>query len=237
MAAEQFFWEEVMFKSILCFLMAMLSIALGGCAETPSTNIKKPLTVKPVARPVTMVNDGAIYQPQQGMSLFEDRRPRHVGDTLTVNLVENIQITRNLDNKQNRTGNATVSVPSPTILGYSNIIGATNVAPNSAANSEVKAAVTNNNQITGGITVTVVEVLDNGNLSVAGEKQVALDNDTQYIRLAGVVNPNDIGADGTIDSTKVADAKFESKSATGIDRSNLMSMMARFFISLLPFSY
>jgi flagellar L-ring protein precursor FlgH len=226
-----------MFKHSRGFLMVALLIAVSGCAMTPSTNIKQPLTAKPVAKPVTMVNDGAIYQPQQGMALFEDRRARHVGDTITVNLVENTQITRNLDNKQNRTGNATVSIPSPTLLGYSNILGASSWSPNAAANSEVKAAVTNNNNITGGITVTVVEVLDNGNLSVTGEKQVSLDNDTQFIRLAGVVNPNDIGVDGTIDSNKLADVKFESKSSTGIDRSTLVSMMARFFVSVLPFSF
>jgi len=80
-----------------------------------------------------------------------------------------------------------------------------------------------------------VDELDNGNLAVAGEKQVGLDNDTQYIRLAGVVNPRDIGQNGTIDSTKLADVKFESKGATGLDRSNLTSMMARFFLTILPF--
>ncbi|NCS65255.1 MAG: hypothetical protein AUJ86_05535 [Hydrogenophilaceae bacterium CG1_02_62_390] len=221
-------------KNCVFLIVASLAVA-GGCTTTPTSNIKQPLTARPAAKPLVMVNDGAIYQPHQGIHLFEDRRARHVGDTLTVNLVENTQITRKLDNKQNRAGKATVDIPSPTILGHTRGIGATSWAPNSTADSEVKADITNNNSVTGAITVTVVDELDNGNLAVAGEKQVGLDNDTQYIRLAGVVNPRDIGQNGTIDSTKLADVKFESKGATGLDRSNLTSMMARFFLTILPF--
>jgi flagellar L-ring protein precursor FlgH len=224
-----------MFKGNFQFLIAASMILVAGCTTTPSSNIKQPLSAKPVAKPTVMVNDGAIYQPHQGVSLFEDRRARHVGDTLTVNLVENTKITRKLDNKQNRTGNANISIPSPTVLGFSNIVGASGWAPTSTANTEAKTDLTNNNSVTGSITVTVVEELDNGNLEVAGEKQVGLDADTQYIRLAGVVNPRDIGQNGTIDSTKLADVKFESKGSSGLDASNMVSMLARFFLTVLPF--
>jgi flagellar L-ring protein precursor FlgH len=229
------FLEEAMFKLISRLLIAASVLVMGGCSSTPSTNIKQPLTAKPVATQSVMINDGAIFQPGQGVILFEDRRPRRIGDTLTVNLVENIQITRKLDNKQNRIGNATVNIPSPFILGQARGIGATTFAPSSTANNEAKTDVTDNNKVTGNITVTVVDVLANGNLAVSGEKQVSLDKDTQFIRLAGVVNPSDIGQDGTIDSTKIADAKFESKGSTGLDPSSLTSLMARFFLDVLPF--
>ncbi len=215
-------------------LLAAIALAMTGCASAPSSNIKQPLSAKPTATPYVAVNDGAIYQPRQGMILFEDRRPHQVGDTLTVRLVENTQITRKLDNKQNRTGNATVNVPAPTLLG-SSLFQGSSWSPSSTANTENKTDLTNNNSVSGSITVTVTEVLDNGNLEVAGEKQVALDNDTQYIRFAGVANPHDINQDGSIDSTRLADVKFESKGSTGIDRSNMFSMLARFFLTVLPF--
>jgi flagellar L-ring protein precursor FlgH len=220
--------------SLIVVPLSVLTV-LSGCATAPETNIKEPLTARPVAQPVTVVNDGAIYQPQQGVYLFEDRRARRVGDTITVNLVENTQITRKLDNKQNRYGNATVSVPSPTVLGYTNILGATSLSPNSTANKENKTDLTNNSKVTGSMTLTVVDVLANGNLAVAGEKQLALDNDTQYIRLAGVVNPRDIGRDGTVDSSKLADVKFESKGDTSLDRATVFSLLSRFFLTVLPF--
>lgn len=216
-------------------ILALAALAvLAGCTTTPATNIRQPLTATPIAAPRVVVNDGAIYQPRQGVALFEDRRPNQVGDTLTVNLVENTQITRKLDNKQSRTGAASIDIPGPTVMGRT-AFKDSSWAPNSSANTQNKTDVTNNNKVTGAITVTVTRVLDNGNLEVAGEKQVALDNDTQYIRLAGVANPRDINRDGSIDSTRLADVKFESKGATGLDRSNLTSLMARFFLAVLPF--
>lgn len=215
--------------------LPLIALALiAGCTTAPATNIKQPLTAKPTATPYVAVNDGAIYQPHQGVALFNDRRPHQVGDTLTVNLVENTQISRKLDNKQNRLGNASLSVPAPTLLG-STLLKGSSWSPNSTANTQYKTDLTNNNKVTGSITVTVTQVLDNGNLEVAGEKQVALDSDTQYLRLAGVANPHDINPDGSIDSTRLADVKFESKGSTGLDTANLTSLMARFFLALLPF--
>lgn len=229
-----FDWKEAMLGMSRFALLALAALELAGCTTAPSTNIKQPLTAKPTAVPYIAVNDGAIYQPRQGVVLFEDRRPHQVGDTLTVKLVENTQITRKLDNKQNRTGDATLNVPSPNLFG-SKVFNASSWSPTSAANKEYKTDLTNNNSVTGSITVTVTDVLDNGNLTVAGEKQVALDNDTQYIRFSGVVNPHDINQDGTIDSSRIADAKFESKGSTGLDPSSLTSLLARFFLSVLPF--
>lgn len=216
------------------YLPLLLVAILSGCATAPSTNIKQPLTATPVATPRVAVNDGAIYQPHQGLVLFEDIRPRLVGDTLTVNLVENTQITRKLDNKQNRVGNATMDIPGPTVFGRA-LASDSAWSPSSTSNTQYKTDLTNNNKVSGSITVTVTRVLDNGNLEVAGEKQVALDNDTQYIRLAGVANPHDFNQDGSIDSTRLADVKFESKGATGLDKSVVVSLLARFFLSVLPF--
>lgn len=227
--------EPVMTRSCFVALSAVLLASLAGCATPPATDIKGPLTARPAPRPTTIVNDGAIYQPQEGVSLFTDRRAHEVGDIITVNLVEKTQISRSFDNKQNRTGNASMSFPSPTVLGYTNVLGNTSVAPTSDSNTEAKTQLTNNSAMKGSMTVTVTGVLPNGNLQVAGEKEVAFDNDTQYIRLAGVVNPKDIAPDGTVNSNQMADVKLESKASTSLDRSTVMSLLSRFFLAVLPF--
>jgi len=212
----------------------LVAAALAGCTTAPSTNITQPLSAKPVATPYVAVNDGAIYQPHQGVALFEDRRAHEIGDTLTVNLVENSQIKRKLDNKQTRTGGTSLDVPSATLLG-STLFRGSSLSSSSSSADEYKTDLTNNHSIYGTISVTVTQVLANGNLEVAGEKQVAMDNDTQYIRIAGVVNPRDFNQDGSIDSTKLADAKVESKGTTGLDRANVVGLLARFFLAVLPF--
>lgn len=223
-------------KSLPTLLLVLLPALLTGCAVAPTTSIKQPLTARPQAPVEVAQNNGAIYQANRGLALFEDRRARHVGDTLTVRLVEKTEAKRKSETKEDRTASASVSVPVPTVLGKTPpFIGATTWAPDSSSNQNFKDDETNTNSVTGAITVTVIDVLENGNLMVAGEKQVAVNNDTEYIRLAGVVNPRDITREGTVNSTQIADARIESKNAQSLDKSQLASLMARFFLTMLPF--
>jgi len=211
---------------------------VAGCASTPDSKIQRPLTAIPKASPSALENNGAIFQagssqPRPGMALFEDRRARYVGDILTVNLVERASFTRKSETTDERKANASLNIPQVTV-GNTPLFGSS-WEPASSGKQELKDNETNTNSVTGSITVTVVEILGNGNLVVAGEKQVTVNNDTEYIRLAGVVNPSQISASNTISSTLLGDVQIESKNAQSIDRTQVSSMMARFFLTLLPF--
>jgi flagellar L-ring protein FlgH len=222
-------------------IVAVVALLAGCATPPPATAIKTPLSVRPEAITAAPVNNGAIFQsgPSQarpGIALFEDRKARYVGDTLTVNLVEKTEAKRKSETTDERKANATVDVPVPTILGKTPpLIGATTWEPSAASKQEFKDNETNSNSFTGSITVTVVEVLANGHLVVAGEKQLAINSDTEYIRLAGVVNPSQITSANSINSTQLANAQFESKNTQSLDKSQLSSMLARFFLTLLPF--
>ena len=214
-------------------------VSLAGCATPPpATAITEPFTLRPPAIPPS-VSNGAIFQidnrPRAALTLFEDRKARHVGDTLTVNLTEKTEAKRKSETTDERTANASISVPGPTILGRGPVLGATNWAPASSSTQEFKDNETNSNEIKGAITVTVVEVLPNGYLVVAGEKLLSINNDSEYFRLSGVVNPAQISADNTVSSTKLANVKIESKNTQSLDMAQLGSMMARFFLTMLPF--
>ncbi len=220
---------------------ALVVVTLAGCAaQTPATAITQPFGVRPLPQVVASENNGAIFQggPSQArpaLALFEDRKARYVGDTLTVNLVEKVEAKRKSEVTDERKANADLDIPSPVLLGSTRGIGATSWSPAASNKQEFKDNETNSSSVTGSITVTVVEVLANGHMVVAGEKQIAINNDTEYIRLAGVVNPAQITAANTVSSTQLANVQFESKNSQGIDRSQLNSMMARFFLTLLPF--
>jgi flagellar L-ring protein precursor FlgH len=209
---------------------------LAACASAPSSNIQQPLSARPQAPAPVAESNGAIFQANRGLALFEDRRARNVGDTLTVKLIEKTEAKRKSETKENRTASADLNVPVPTVLGKKPpLLGVTTWAPESSSDQNFKDDETNSNSVTGSITVTVIDVLQNGNLLVSGEKQVAVNNDTEYIRLAGVVNPRDITREGTVNSTQIADAKIESKNSQSIDGAQLTSMLARFFLTVLPF--
>ena len=221
-------------------LIPALAILAGCATPPPATAIRQPLQMRPQPVAAVPADNGAIYQPapsqaRPGASLFEDRKARHVGDTLTVNLVEKTEAKRKSESKDERTSTAALNVPAPNVLGSTRGIGATSWTSSGDLSQELKDNETNSNSVTGSITVTVVEVLPNGHLVVAGEKQVAINSDTEYIRLAGVVNPGQISSANSINSTQLANAQFESKNTQSLDKSQVGSMLARFFLTVLPF--
>jgi flagellar L-ring protein precursor FlgH len=222
------------------FKVLGILVLLAGCATAPETQIKHPLSSRPAIPSVKVENNGAIFQAgasqtKPGMGLFEDRRAKYVGDILTVNLVEKTEVKRKSESTDERKANGSIDIPAPALLGTTRGIGATTWNPAANNKIELKDNETNSNEIKGAITVTVIEVLDNGNLLVAGEKQVRVNQDTEYIRLAGVVNPNHISAVNTVNSTQLADVQLESTNSQRIDKSQFASMLARFFLTILPF--
>lgn len=220
-------------------IIATLAL-LAGCNTDPSTAVRQPMTVRPTAAAPLAAPDGAIYHAGTSRPLFEDRRARFVGDTLTVALVERTTGTTNNSDSFSRSGSASVSVGNPTLLGkVLSLPGGRSLNTTFSADSELESdnedRNSNSNSFTGSITVTVIEVLANGNLMVSGEKQVAVNNNTEFIRLSGVVNPVNITSANVVSSTQIADARIENKSKQSMDTAQIVSMLARFFVALVPF--
>lgn len=229
------------------WIMAV-AVMLTGCNTDPSTNVAQPMTIRPNVKAPKVYRDGAIYQASDSRPLFEDRRARFVGDTLVVNIVEKTSASKSTNESTARDGSVDVSVPTPTVLGLTPkklqitppgfTRGAnldTNVTANSAIETTNKETGSNSNSFTGAITVTVIDVLPNGNLMVSGEKQIAINQRTEFVRLSGVVNPINITAANAVSSTQLADARIESKGKESMDTAQLVSMLSRFFVALMPF--
>ena len=215
--------------------IAMLGVllGLGGCGTTPSSIVEQPTTARPQAHPAQAAANGAIFQTASYNPLFEDRRARHVGDILTIVINENTVAGKKASSNGAKTGAIDSSISSITGLPLKTFQGA-GIKANSSVQYDDKSAINSSNVFSGNITVTVTEVLPNGNLAVAGEKQIALDKGTEYIRLSGVVQPDTIQAGNTVSSAKVADARIEYRTSAKLDSAEVMSWLARFFLSFVP---
>lgn len=218
-------------KILFCLFM---SIFMAGCTTTPSTNIQQPLTAKPTASTKRINNNGAIYSGK-AISFFEDQKPRDIGDTLTINIVENTKASISSNNTLSKKSANTTNAPLITGLGGAlEELGKIGVATDSSHSFSGKGSAGGNNLFTGSITVTVIDVLENGNLLVAGEKQISIGGEEEYIRLSGIINPRFV-VNNSISSNKVADAKIEYKTSGQISDSLVMPFLSRFFMSFLPF--
>lgn len=217
------------------FAAALFAVALlAACQSVPPTNVHQPMTARPAPRPDLASNNGAIFNPALSRSLFDDRRARYVGDTLTINIVENTSASTKSNSSANRTSSISASVPTITGLPGKNFQGMS-ASAETANDFSGKGEAAAKNVFTGSITVTVIEVLENGNLLVSGEKQVAIGQGQEYIRLSGVVNPTFVSATNTVDSSRIADARVEYKESGYISEAQVMGWLARFFLSFLPF--
>lgn len=215
-------------------LVLLSLVVTAGCTTVPPTNVHQPMSARPAPRYESTQANGAIYQAASSRPLFEDRRARYVGDTITVTITENTSASSKSNNKLDKSNVGKASVGALSVLPGQSLLGLDyNTSSSNAFSGKGEAA--NNNVFTGSITATVIDVLPNGNLLVSGEKQLAIGNEQEFVRISGVVNPSFVDASNTVASSKIADARIEYKSAGQISEGQIMGWLARFFLNVMPF--
>jgi flagellar L-ring protein FlgH len=214
------------------------SLLLGGCAQLPREPlVHQPMTARADMQlwPAPPVN-GAIYRTGFGsQALFEDRRPRYIGDILTILVSENVNASKNSAADASRSGSTSLDLSVVPKI-FEGLISSSQDANASGKNAmSAKGGANAKNTFNGVITVTVIDVLPNGNLLVSGEKQMLINQGTEFIRFSGVVNPRTVSANNTIASTQVADARIEYSAKGYIDEAQTMGWLQRIFLNVLPF--
>ncbi|TXI73735.1 MAG: flagellar basal body L-ring protein FlgH [Limnohabitans sp.] len=183
-------------------------------------------------RPAT----GSIYSASSYRPAFEDRRARHVGDTVTVNIVESLaasQVTKSTVNRNTSANNTITAAPLPGILGPD----LANLNMGVATNNDFsgKGGTEAANTFTGSITATVMEVQPNGHLLIAGEKQIGVNQNVDVMRFTGTVDPRQLQPGSIINSTQVANVRVESRGRGAQGEAQTVGWLSRFFLSFNPF--
>ncbi len=222
-------------------VFALLLLSLTGCAYAPNREalehpVAAPRVAAAPAAPAPMPARGAIFRPvaaSSGWALFEDRRPRNVGDVLTIVLRESSSASKSSAANASRDASASVELGVlPKALGGLLRNQDADVAGGNALTA--KGGANASNSFNGVISVTVVDLLPNGNLVVSGEKQMLINQGTESIRFSGVVDPRTVGPNSTVLSTLVADARIEYSARGYIDEAQTMGWLQRFFLNVLP---
>lgn len=202
-------------------------LLLSACSITPESIVKQPTTAK--AAPTTNnASNGAIFNTASYRPMFEDRRPRFVGDIVTITIAENTNAKKSGGNSGSKDSKLESAVTS--FLGKA--IPKASFSGSASGSYQDSIDADASNTFNGSVTATVIEVLANGNLVVSGEKQVSFDRSTEFVRFSGVINPDTITIGNTISSTKVADARVEYRTSSKVDAAEVASMFARFFLSM-----
>lgn len=211
-------------------------LALAGCGAGLVGNAKLPPAADGpayrAAQTVVPPTGGAIYQPVQALSFFEDPRGHRVGDIVTIRLNEAFNASKTAST-QTQKDNSTV-LSAPVFAGKLPLNGDTSLAAKRAFTGNGTA--TQQNALTGSITAVVTEVLPNGNLLISGEKALQLNQGEEYVKVQGVVRLVDLQADNSVTSDRIADARISYNGKGVIDGANKQGWLGRFFSSpLSPF--
>ncbi|CAH8184460.1 MULTISPECIES: flagellar basal body L-ring protein FlgH [Vibrio] len=172
---------------------------------------------------------GSLFNLQHINSLYDDSKPRGIGDIITVNLDESTKAAKSADADLSKSNDSSMD---PLAVGGKDLtIGDYNFsyALKNDNNFNGSAEANQSNSISGSITVEVIEVLANGNLVIRGEKWLTLNTGDEYIRLSGTIRPDDIDFDNTIASTRISNARIQ-YAGTGTNQDmQEPGFLARFF--------
>ena len=227
--------------NIVKYLYILMAFFLLSCAQLPKKALVEGETSIVPKMPDIVNTSGSIYQAAQPTSfgyqpMFEDRRPRNIGDVLTIVLQENVSASKSSSVNAGRNGALNVGVKTaPHFLD--GLVGRGKADTDISGSNDFKGSGGANakNTFSGTITVTVQNVMINGNLKVIGEKQIAINQGTEFIRFSGVVNPRTISGNNTVISTQVADARIEYVGNGYIDEAQTMGWLQRLFLNFSPF--
>lgn len=203
-------------------VLALGIFLIGACShvQDPAQTKKEaapepaaPIVVAPVVfEPQT---EGSLWQARGSMNtLFINPKARHVGDILTIQVVESSSATNQASTSTDRTSSLSAGVTGffnaekrypadqPFFNPFSKVSG--------GFESEFEGAGTTRRRgdLSAYITARVIEVLPNGNLKIQGSREVTVNKEKQLITLIGVVRLRDISSENMILSTYVSDAQI-----------------------------
>lgn len=226
--------QRRMRKMVLPLVLGALCSACQQLPQKVMVDFAEPkvtpvVPVAVAARPAS----GSLFQASSYRPAFEDRRARLVGDTVTVQIVENVTASQKSTSTVNRNSSIDSSItaqPLQTLSGLSKL----DIGASSNNNFSGKGGTESANTFSGSITATVIEVLPNGHLVVAGEKQIGVNQNVDVLRFSGTIDPRLVQPGSVISSTQVANVRVESRGRGPQGEAQTVGWLSRFFLSFQP---
>lgn len=216
-----------MFKYVAIAMILLLpACADEGFGRVPGVAASLPIPPSPPA-----MLTGSLYNPASFTGLASDRRARRVGDLLTVRLVERTQARKSATAGSARDGSTSITLPTAPPFSW---IPDGLTSGGSSQSFKGSGSAAQDNQLSGDITVTIARVLPGGVFSIAGEKRLTLNRGEEQVQLTGLVRSDDIGADNSVPSTRVADARIRYSGSGQIADQSRQGWLARFFAKVMP---
>jgi len=231
------------------WIIFVVGIFFIGCSThpmDPTINIKPPKYVEemPSKEQDFPNNLGSLFT--NGDNLFSDTKAMRVNDIVTVIIEEQVSQSSQASKKLNEANTNAGGVFDATISGSASLggktlfnLGKTGIGlnlPTMNSNRSFQGSGTQqrNESFQTTVSARIVKVLKNGNYFIVGRREVYLDGQKQIIEVSGVIRPEDIGADNTINSKYISDAKIVYKTEGDLKRYTEENWFSKFWSSIAP---
>lgn len=221
---------------LLLASMAAASACVGCVSNPPPVDFADvpARQIAPITRSANLPATGSLFHTASYRPVFEDRRARLIGDTVTIQIVENVTASQKSTSTIDRAGSVGGSVTAFPFLKASSL-DKLNLGASSTNKFSGEGGTESANTFTGSITATVVDVLPNGHLVLTGDKQIGVNQNVDVLRFSGTVDPRAIQPGSVVSSTQVANARIESRGRGQQSEAQVIGWLARFFLTFLPF--
>jgi flagellar L-ring protein precursor FlgH len=142
--------------------------------------------------------------------ISSDYKARHVGDLITITVVQDITATNagSVSSARNLSASSGISAL-PAQLKTTNL--ASLFSPTSAYSLSGKGQAATTSSLRTSLAGRVVAVLPGGSLVIEAERQLTMNNERQTVLLRGLVRPGDVGPSGAVASNSIANLELELK--------------------------
>jgi len=237
-------WRFIRVAPLLLAIHALAGAPPAAKAKAPApsndaytSQIDRLLAMPPSAANAGILSSGSTYAVDGSLAdLSADFRARHLGDQLTVVVVDSASAVASGVTSQKRQSSANASVTS--LFGVKSPTGAlANLAATSGQQQlNGQGSTTRTTTLSTILSVRVLRVLPNGDLIVEGSKLIAINSEFQTVTLRGIVRQVDLGPLNSVNSNQVADLEVRINGQGVVnDAIRRPNFLYRLFLGLLPF--
>lgn len=151
--------------------------------------------------PAAAAEAESLYNENSYRPIAGDNKAYRVGDSITVQIIEQSSGTTTTDTSTQRTNNLNVGAQA---FNGRQFNGSAAVAGTFDGGGTTQRT----NKLLATLTVTVREILPNGDLKVSGQEVLTINDEQHKVDLDGRIRPVDVAGDNTVLSTRVADARI-----------------------------
>jgi flagellar L-ring protein FlgH len=160
---------------------------------------------------VQPASPGSLWSDQGRLAdMAGDYKARHVGDLVTILVVQSLQAQNSGNVGTDRSFKASSGINA--LAGHISTSGVQNIfSPTSSQTLAGKAQASSSSSLRTSLSGRIVAVLPSGNLVVEAEREISMNNERQTIVLRGLIRPGDLAPDNSVASNAVASLELEVK--------------------------